>query len=742
MNVLSPLALLGLLGLGLPLLAHLLGRERPQTIRFAGMRFAAAEDPVITQRRSIRDWPLLILRLLLLAVLVLVLARPVVGSEAAVAVLAEPHDAVVLLDASASMELRVDGRSDRVRARERLDQLLDALPAGSRVGLVISDPRAPAVELEGIADNAGRIRAAVDGWMESSEAGPRAGAWTLSEALPRATGQLGERSGEARPRVVYALGDPTDRGLGSLPAVAEGAITVIPVPTRGKLGEAPAPTPEHVGIRELEWEPAPELDPRALRIHAVIHRHGGEPDNELEVEAALELGDREVGRARVSVAADADAALAFTHTLDGEQGETRARVRIIGREDDPLPIDDRRHLWLSISDDVEVLVVNGDPSEARANDEIFFLSTALANSDLGDRLSLRGLTEDQLEQRVREAERDASKDPLAGVDLLIFANARAVEADVAAKVSARVREGMGLLISVGDRVSATDYNARFGEVLPLLLREAVFAGTAPGRTEARSEALAPVQLSHPIFAGLSGEDELVGDLDLGTTRTRRMFLLEPDPRRGADIALAFSSGAPALITRAAGRGRVALLTTTVDRDWGDLPLRPGFVPLVTRTATWLASAEGGSQGSVVGVGASKALARPQPYTVTTPEGRVVPVTPNEGEPARFDATDLPGHYLAEPGVEAVEAAGASAADSAEDGELSGVERFVVAVDSRESQTAGVELAAVEVAEGGESGTVTIYEPRWRELAMLVLLLLGIESVVRGWQAQRRKGARS
>jgi hypothetical protein len=717
LSLLSPLALLGLLGLALPLIAHLLGREQPQRIRFAAVRFVTPREPVITQRRELRDRPLLILRLLLLAAFVLVLARPVISSETAVAVIGEPHDAVILLDASGSMDLRVDGRSDRERALDRLDSLLDAIPPGSRVGLVISDPRAPMVELTPVTEAGPRIRAALDAWQRGD--GLRPGGWLLAEALPRATSLLATGSGSPSVRAIYAIGDPTDRGLGSLPTLAEGAVTVIPVPTRGAPGQAPPQPPEHVGIRELSWTPAPELDPKAVRITAVIHRHGGD-EGQLEVMAALEIDGDEVARTSVSLAADGDAAAEFTHTLartpDSAQalGEgARARVRLLDRDHDPLPIDDRRHLWIAASEAIEVLIINGDPSENRANDEIFFLSTALNHSELADRLEVRGLALDQLEDRLRSKQGEA---PLAGVDVLVLANVRALPVELAPMIIERVEAGMGLWITVGDRVSVSDYNARFGPVLPLLLREAVYAGTAPGRTEARSEGLAPVQLSHPIFTGATSEVD--GDLDLGATRTRRMFLLEPDPRRGADVAVGFTSGAPALITRELGQGRVALLTTTIDRDWGDLPLRPGFVPLAVRTITWLAGVHDHALGSVIPVGGRKQLARAAAYTVTTPAGASVPVTPTrEGEPAVFEATDLPGHYRA-----------SVSGDEA-------IERFVVEFDPLEADTTPVAIAGTTV--DGEGGTVKIYEPRWRELALLVLLLLGIESGARLWLSRRR-----
>ncbi|MDP9134269.1 MAG: VWA domain-containing protein, partial [Actinomycetota bacterium] len=694
----------------------------PQKIRFAAVRFVLPRDPIITQRRELRDRPLLLIRLLLLAVFVLVLARPVVSSEAAVAVLAEPHDAVILLDGSASMELRIDDRSERERALERLDTLLDALPPGTRVGLVISDPRAPTIELGERDEAVPRIRAALDAWIDDADEGPRPGAWSLAEALPRASAMLSDA--DARPRVIYAIGDATDRGLGSLPQVTESAITVVPVPTRGAPDEPADPPPEHVGLRALSWEPAPELAHSAVRVRALVRRYGpftsegtdeGTPDPDaatLEVGAALEIDNREVARTRVELASNGEATAEFTHALgEGEQA-VRATVRLLEREQDPLPVDDRRHLWLAPSEAVEVLIVNGDPSETRANDEIFFLSTAIGASDLSDTIKLRGLALDQLEDRLR-ADDDAALD---GVDVLVLANVRAVSAELAPLLIERVDAGMGLWITVGDRVSASEYNARFAELLPLLLREAVYAGTAPGRTEARSEGIAPVQRAHPMFAATNTAD---GDLDLGATRTRRMFLLEPDPRRGADTAVNFTSGAPALVTRAHGRGRVALLTTTIDRDWGDLPLRPGFVPLAVDTLAWLAGALGHDDADTIEVGASKTLARATAYAVTTPSGESLPITPGrDDEPARFDQTDIPGHYRARPSDDA-------AAEP---------ERFVVEFDAREADTTPVDVFASQL--DGEGGTVEIYEPRWRELALLLLLLLGIESAARLWLGSR------
>ena len=56
-----------------------------------------------------------------------------------------------------------------------------------------------------------------------------------------------------------------------------------------------------------------------------------------------------------------------------------------------------------------------------------------------------------------------------------------------------------------------------------------------------------------------------------------------------------------------GRGRVLLLTTTVDRDWTDLPIRPGFLPLMQEAARWLAGAPSGDAISTLLVGAAREI---------------------------------------------------------------------------------------------------------------------------------------
>jgi hypothetical protein len=149
--------------------------------------------------------------------------------------------------------------------------------------------------------------------------------------------------------------------------------------------------------------------------------------------------------------------------------------------------------------------------------------------------------------------------------------------------------------------------------------------------------------------------------------------------------LRYESGAPALVEAAVGRGRVLLLTTTVDREWTDLPIRPGFLPLIQEIARYLAGAPSGEAATAIAVGQKREIA-------LEPDDRRVEIVPPTGEsrwltpPARSgDAharRTLTFAETNEPGLYRVRAARG-------DGTIS--ERpdaaFVVNLDARESDPA-------------------------------------------------------
>src|SRR5512145_489745 len=104
MSFLTPLFLLGLAGLALPILIHLIQRERKNVVQFPSLMFLRRIPYESVQRRRIRNWFLLMMRLAALALIVLAFARPFFRrTDPAAAGASGAREVVLLIDRSYSM---------------------------------------------------------------------------------------------------------------------------------------------------------------------------------------------------------------------------------------------------------------------------------------------------------------------------------------------------------------------------------------------------------------------------------------------------------------------------------------------------------------------------------------------------------------------------------------------------------------------------------------------------------------
>jgi hypothetical protein len=79
---LAPLAMVGFVLLAVPLLIHLLAQHRSERVLFPSLRFVPASQLAALRRRAFADWPLLVIRLAIVAAAVAAGAGPVFVSDA------------------------------------------------------------------------------------------------------------------------------------------------------------------------------------------------------------------------------------------------------------------------------------------------------------------------------------------------------------------------------------------------------------------------------------------------------------------------------------------------------------------------------------------------------------------------------------------------------------------------------------------------------------------------------------
>jgi hypothetical protein len=582
----NPALLWGLLAAAIPLVIHLFFRRRPRPTPFPAIDFILRARRETERRLRLRKLLLFAARTLLLAAVALAVTRPRLEEPgvAAAAVQQGPRATAVVLDASASMRYRLDGRTLFERARgDALGALAALSPEEPATALVCGDGP-PAAEPPGF------DRAAVRRALESAE--PSHGHADLTACVSAALAALAASEAQASlpKRLVVATDLTASAWRLDVPApTVEGPSGAVR-PEVNVLDAARGAALPNTAIVSMEAEPDPAAGPRGHRVTVGLANPGGEARRDLPLQLAVGAGAAaapgpgaaappEGGRVAIRAFADLPAGAGARKQLSLSLPQGGPVVLTASLPPDALPEDDARVLPLVVAREVRALVVDGAPSPVRYRDEAYFVESALASPA------------SPVRPRLVDAEAFAAED-LSQVDVVFLLNVRSVAAK-GPELARFVEGGGGLFVAVGDQVDPEAYDRELGALLPLPLHvEKTAAGaerSGPPGASGRGAAarLVEVQWDHPALAVFTGDarEGLLG------ARVFRYLLAKPPrggPDRGARILASFDDGSPALVEGRHGKGRVLLFTSTVDRDWTDWPIRTSFLPAMQRFAGFLA----------------------------------------------------------------------------------------------------------------------------------------------------------
>lgn len=135
MSFLQPGILLGLPLLALPIIIHLVNRQRHRTVNWAAMRFLLDARRMSTGMARIRQWLILLMRMLIIAGIVMAISRPLAGLWMGGLAGSGNKETYILLDRSASMEQQnlQSGQSKRATALTKLSNSLDTAGTSDRI---------------------------------------------------------------------------------------------------------------------------------------------------------------------------------------------------------------------------------------------------------------------------------------------------------------------------------------------------------------------------------------------------------------------------------------------------------------------------------------------------------------------------------------------------------------------------------------------------------------------------------
>ena len=539
MSFLNTAMLWGLAALAVPIFIHLLNRRRFRRVPWAAMRFLKVSVEQNQRRMKLEDWLLLLVRCAMVALLALLVARPVV--EGLTGVPGSKVAAGIVIDNSASMGTRQGKQSRLQLGREAARAIVERLPQGSAVS--VSGAFGPN---EATADR----NLAMQRIDEVPQTDRHA---DLLFAIEEAVRGLDAQA--AAEKELYVVTDGHAEEWGSFSAL-EDRLRETAAGIKVHLVMVGNPIVSNLGISRVAPAASLPVVNQPFRIDVDVTNYGESPA--LGVPVRLLVDGQPMGDPWII--GQLDAGSSETATLYATLPSGGSHRVTVALEGDEVPFDDEWTLIIQGVADVRVLLVDGDPGTEARESETFFLSHALAPVSQ----AMRGAY--PVKPFVVSVS-DLVGESLESYHAVVLANVADIPLAFADRLAAYVAAGGGLVIFPGANLRPESYNALlYGKhaLLPVSFTPGEGPGSAP-RTVVPAETN-PLGLDRDILAGANFQQSVglePGDLD-------------------HRLVLRYSDGSPALVESEFGLGKVFVFSSTADLAWNDLAIRPAFVPFVNR----------------------------------------------------------------------------------------------------------------------------------------------------------------
>ena len=749
MAFLNPLFLFGLLAAGIPLIIHLWNRRRVVTIDFSSLMFLTAAHRENARRFQLRQLLILFLRMLIVALIALALARPFLTLGLPVASVRAKTDLVIVLDNSYSMAYQdIDGIRFE-KAKTLATDILNTLRHGDSAALILMSDIPKPVFRQLTPDIAGVTEAITDTEVSYRTTNVQP-SLELAHEILAASEQLNKE--------IYLISDFTQNGWKNwsrLPNRSGARISLIPVAK----SEA-----HNTSIKEIR--PSNQLIgvnlPLQLNVTTVNHSVAPLEEDIL----TLFIGGKKQKTMSFSVGANESLNTTLIHNFS----TPGTHIGYFTLTEDRLNIDNRRYFALNVLGEVRVLCVgeqteyltlalNPHKNSRQQSVSVSNQQRNFPNARQSPTADSRLLTADTMILPTQCTPDEFETFPLEDYDVIILADVPKISRQTNAQLQEFIRHGKSIIAFVSSRSDAKSYNQLSDVWLPAQLGSAL-TWTPPQRVHAYQE-------EHPVFDVFSSEGF--------STQYAPQFYngVTLDPLSESNVIARFGDDTPFLVERSQDTSIVLLYncgllaqqattSTSTTTYTNDLLVNPYFLPMLQQSVLYAATASNNLLAWEGSIGDTYTASYPQSAggkasirlksavgkshgdasksnTSDIDDSRVVPIA--EDGTLRFQGTERPGIYQVEVQTQNRLQRDFFAANvDTTEGDLTEIplEQAAARVGAQTATDQGTEGAAIEA----DAYNINRHGREiWGELLILVVCLMLLESFLsnRGPQPLQERG---
>jgi hypothetical protein len=524
MSFLYPGFLWGFLSLGIPLVIHLFNFRRTQQVPFTNVRFLRSVQISTNSFRRLKQWLILLTRLLFLGCLVLAFAQPFVNQQQ----IARPGAITSLyLDNSLSMQQTIGEQAGLDLAVSQMEQLLSRLPASGQYQLLTNDFSSR----EQVLSNRDNIRDRVTELRFSNT-------YRTAESIHQRQQSLLKRQGLLGGNQLFWISDFQKSTLGDLSRLrldSSNRYFLIPI-------QAPQKANVYVDSVWLEVPFVRQLESNTLHVRLV--NTGDESLSDRSVK--LFLDKRQVSTAAFAIEARSKTVVSINFNVE-EKGTKKGRIVL---SDEPITFDNEYFFILEAAPVIEIVHLYGEKSQPYienvfSNKRLFSLNSRLASAT----------------------------DPsvVNTADLVVLDEVNAPSQSLLAGLREYVRRGGSLAVfpSVGFDLNA--YSSLLGSLGIAGAQKALPAG-------ASDQAMEVPDPSNPFFASIFEYGSSKGIVNMPNAKQLLSW------NRGGNTLLGFKNGFPFLSLFQAGLGKAYLCAAPLQASYSSFARHALFVPVMYKMA--------------------------------------------------------------------------------------------------------------------------------------------------------------